>query len=73
MLCRRHVEAEQREDLRFGVLASLLANIHRDPKRHRKPYTPHDFFPSLPRPQPRRQSAEAMESSVLAFVRGKRR
>lgn len=32
---------------RAGVLASLLANIHRDHKRHPNPYRPEDFFPEL--------------------------
>jgi hypothetical protein len=34
-------------DLRAGVLASLLANIHRDAKQQREPYQPGDFFPWL--------------------------
>jgi hypothetical protein len=34
-------------DLRAGVLASLLANIHRDDKQQREPYQPGDFFPWL--------------------------
>lgn len=38
---------EERADLRAGVLASLLANIHRDPKRQRNPFEPGDFFTSL--------------------------
>ncbi len=32
-------------DLRAGVLASLLANIHRDSKKQRQPFEPGDFFP----------------------------
>ena len=32
-------------DIRFGLLASLLVNIHRDPKKG-KPVKPEDFFPN---------------------------
>lgn len=34
------------EDHRFGVVASTIANVHRDPKKRSKPYEPTDFFPS---------------------------
>ena len=38
---------ETMADLRAGVQASLLANIHRDDKKQREPYQPGDFFPWL--------------------------
>ena len=38
---------EERADLRAGVLAALLANIHRDEKKQREPFEPADFFASL--------------------------
>jgi len=34
------------EDYRFGVVASTIANVNRDPKKRSKPYEPTDFFPS---------------------------
>lgn len=33
------------EDHRFGVVASMIANVNRDPKKRSKPYEPTDFFP----------------------------
>lgn len=33
------------DDWRFGMLASVVANVNRDPKRRRKPYAPQDFMP----------------------------
>lgn len=37
-----------RIDLAGGVIASTVANAHRDPKRGR-PFAPRDFMPLLPR------------------------
>lgn len=36
-----------RADLRTGILASVIANVNRDPKQRRQPYTPADFIPSF--------------------------
>lgn len=36
---------EERADLRSGIVASTVANAHRDPKRRRKPFRPLDFMP----------------------------
>ncbi len=33
------------ENWRFGMLAATMANLHRDPKKRRKPYRPEDFMP----------------------------
>ena len=38
---------ESRADLRMGIIASLLANIHRDPKKRRQAYKPEDFIPQF--------------------------
>ena len=46
------------EDWRFGMLASVIANANRDPKRRRKPYEPSDFMPR------RAVQAEVEEQSV---------
>lgn len=37
-------ESRQREDFRFGVLASVVANVNRDPKVRAEPWDPADFF-----------------------------
>ena len=36
---------EERADLRFGMLMALLANINRDPKARKEPYTAEEFMP----------------------------
>lgn len=33
------------DDLGFGIVASTVANVHRDSKRRAKPYEPKDFIP----------------------------
>jgi len=38
---------EDRADLRAGIIASTIANVHRDSKKRRKPYTPQDFMPKF--------------------------
>lgn len=38
---------EARADLRMGIIASLLANIYRDPKKRRQAYKPEDFIPQF--------------------------
>jgi hypothetical protein len=38
---------ERRADLRMGILASLIANVHRDAKRKPSPYKPGDFIPKI--------------------------
>jgi hypothetical protein len=46
-LHRRYWQGEKRADYRAGVVASLLANIHRDEKKRPTAYKPEDFFASL--------------------------
>jgi len=36
---------EARADLRAGIVASVIANVNRDPKRRSRPYRPEDFMP----------------------------
>lgn len=49
---------EQRADLRSGIVASTLANIHRDPKRRASAYKPEDFMPYV----------ERKEASPIALI-----
>ena len=42
---------EARGDVRSGVLAALIANIHRDRKKRAEPYSALDFMPFLRREQ----------------------
>jgi hypothetical protein len=43
-LVERHAQAEERADLRIGILSSLLANIYRNPKKRSQPFEPQDFM-----------------------------
>lgn len=66
-------EAEQRNwDARFGLLAAILANAHRDPKKRAAPFEPKDFFPSLAKMKKRRQTVQEQKQivSILAAVFG---
>lgn len=40
-----------RGDLQAGIVASTLANIHRDQKKRPKPYGPEEFMPKFDRPK----------------------
>lgn len=48
-------------DVRFGLIASVLANIYRDSKKKAEPYSPADFFPGL--------KEKEEEGAELAFKR----
>lgn len=47
---------EERADLRMAVVASLIANANRDPKKRKRPFEPRDFMPQFgqetPEPSP---------------------
>ena len=49
--------------LRTGILASLTANIHRDPKKG-KPFTPQDF---MPKPSGRPKAAAPARDFLTAL------
>ena len=36
----------RRHDLGFGIVASVVANVNRDPKKRKKPYQASDFMPT---------------------------
>lgn len=44
---------QAREDLRAGMIVSMIANTNRDPKTTPEPFAPWDFFPSLERMKPK--------------------
>ena len=53
---RRHFHhapwGETRGDLRMSILASLTANVHRDPKKRSRPWEPKDFLAMTPSGRP---------------------
>lgn len=50
MLMDANITRMEIEDGRFGVLCSLIANIHRDKKKQAKGFTPVDFMPNRRNP-----------------------
>lgn len=42
---------EERADLRSAIVASTVANVQRDPKQQREPYTAQDFMPRFEPPE----------------------
>ena len=42
----KYIQLEnERSDWRAGLISSTIANVNRDPKKRKKPYTPQDFMP----------------------------
>ena len=41
---------DARRDLQAGIIASVIANAHRDRKKRGQPYTPADFVPRFEKP-----------------------
>ncbi len=59
---------EERADLRSGIVASVLANVHRDSKRRPSPYEPTDFMPFYTKPKPTpEQLAQKIRSALGRF------
>lgn len=44
---------QERGDLQAGVVASVIANVNRDPKKSRKEYKPDDFVLVFEKPEPK--------------------
>lgn len=36
---------QRRQDYRAGMIASIIANVNRDPKQRPEPWSPEDFMP----------------------------
>ncbi len=82
-LLRRKDRDRREQDMRFGILVSTLANIHRDPKEKKEPFRPQDFFVSLqggvtndnattlPGPEQSWQEQLALAKSINAALGGR--
>jgi hypothetical protein len=67
---------EERADLRAGIIASVLANIHRDRKRRPEPFSPTDFMPfvELPKTAPPGSSLDReIKAAFRQFEKRRRR
>lgn len=61
-----------RGDLHAGIIASTIANTHRDPKQRKQPFEPGDFMPDFagdrrPQPQSWQQQLQMVEALNRAF------
>ncbi len=65
-------EREAADERRFfcaGVVASVVANVNRDPKKKREPFTPQDFMPQgAPKPK-KKQAVEEQIALATAITR----
>jgi hypothetical protein len=55
---------EQRQDFRFGMMLSMMANIHR--QKGGKSYRPFDFMPWADRPQ---MTSDQMHRNLAQFAK----
>lgn len=62
-LAGRHTARLEREDYRAALVCSVLANVNRDEKKRRQPFTPEDFMPGKARPQ-KQQTTDDMLNMV---------
>ena len=70
---------EERADLRMAILASLIANVNRDPAKRREPFTPAEFMPDFGSPSDsphpaggdgQRQTWQQKKAIMMALTRG---
>lgn len=62
---------EERGDIRQAITTSLIANVHRDPKKG-KEYTPEDFMPFSEKPDPEEAQRQALRDKLMGLGGGKR-
>ncbi len=58
---------EERADLRSGIVASTVANAHRDPKKRKRPFKPEDFIPKF-EPKFERKKGRKTPEQMLRLV-----
>jgi len=62
------------DDARMAQLLALIANVNRDPKRRKTPWTPDDFLPRRgPKPEPERDSLRPRIDAAMAAFGGMRK
>lgn len=59
---------DERADLRMGILASVIANVNRDPKRRAQPYEPKDFLPRFEEEEPEENQAKMLQKVEMLNV-----
>lgn len=56
-------------DFHAGVVASTIANCHRDPKARREPFKPADFMPVYDGDETPSRGAEMSPEQILGFMK----
>jgi hypothetical protein len=57
---------ERRADLRMAIVAALIANVNRDPKKQREPFTVDDFMPKFdPIDEPKQMQTWQQQKAML--------
>jgi hypothetical protein len=61
---------EERADLRMAILASLIANANRDPKKKSSPYEVSDFMPKFEKEEPisKEDAIATIDAMMTALV-----
>jgi hypothetical protein len=54
MLVKRHTASYERDASHAALICAVLANINRDPKTKRDPWSPQDFMPTQKAAKPKR-------------------
>ena len=54
-LADRFKERLEREDWRMGMVAAVIANVNRNPRKRPRAYKPQDFMPATQKPRPVQQ------------------
>lgn len=57
------------EFYRFGIVASIIANANRDPKKRGRPFTPTDFMPASRAATKHRVRTGVKPDEVLSVLR----
>lgn len=64
---------EERADWRAALIACLIANTHRNPKKRRRPYEPKDFMPRFDAPtEPQNWQTQLQIAEIFTAALGGR-
>jgi hypothetical protein len=66
LLLKRQRQRDLRADLRAGIVASTLANIHR--AENQRPFEPQDFMPLRPEERSQRSQTVAQHVDILRMI-----
>lgn len=58
---------DKRGDIQAGLIAQVIANVHRDSRRHPEPYELSDFLPKFVDDPPKLKPRQSVEEQ-LAFM-----